>query len=98
MALKEAVADVRPVNIFFAGLTGVHTFFNLSYIKKDLLMKHLKDDVERRTTAPTGPFTPAGAGATASSSRTGSNEEPTASAPDQAASTSNRGNYFLSNA
>ena len=37
LALKEAVLDVRELSIFFAGLTGIHTFFNLSYARNKCL-------------------------------------------------------------
>ena len=39
LALKEAVSDIKELTIFFAGLTGIHTFFNLSYGRRDLLNK-----------------------------------------------------------
>ena len=42
LALKEVLSDMRELSIFVAGLTGIHTFFNLSYARKGLLNKCLE--------------------------------------------------------
>ena len=37
LALREAVSDIPDVTIFFANLTEIHSFFNRSFLRTNLL-------------------------------------------------------------